>query len=123
MRAVGQCGNLTAVSLRLEQIVELLPGLLGFIAAGRTFGAFWPPARCRIEVFAEIGNFFLYGCFRPVFEAAGGVSSIVMFAHTTAVQFVKTLAAGGLATQGQGFFAEAGATVEAVQIVQSSTSP
>lgn len=113
MRAVGQRGNLTAVSLRLEQIVELLPGPLGFISARFAFASLWPETSGRVEVFAEVGNFLLDGRFRSVFEASGGVGCIVMFAHATAMQFVKTRLAGGLATEGQGFVAETRTTVEA----------
>lgn len=123
MWAVGQCGNFIEVSLGLEQVIELLPCLLAFIGARFSFAAVRSSACCGIKVLTEVGDFFFYGGFSSVFEAAGGVCCIVVFTHATAVQFVKTLVAGGLATDGQGFVGQTGAAIKTVQGVQSATSP
>ena len=123
MWAAGQCGNFTVIRLRLEQIVQLLPGLLGFIKARFFCVTLGSSARGRLEVLTEVGNFFFYGRFRSIFEAAGGVCGIKVFAHAAAVQFVKTLIAGGLAAEGKWLTGETGAAVKTVQIVQSAISP
>lgn len=123
MWAAGQCGNFIAVSLRLEQVVELLPRLLAFIGARFSLATLRSSARCGFEVFTEVGDFFFYGGFSSVFEAAGGVCRVKVFTHATAVQFVKTLVAGGLAAEGKWLAGQTGATIKTVQSVQSAISP
>jgi hypothetical protein len=112
MWAAGQCGNFIAVSLRLEQVVELLPRLLVFICAGFNLATIGSSASCGFEVLTEVGDLFFYGGFSSVFEAAGGVCRVKVLTHATAVQFVKTLVAGGLAAEGKRFFGQTGTTVK-----------